>query len=276
MITKIKKLYICYPGGNINAIVEDYIPKKDYFSVAEQIIKQYNKDRSVNEQIEQVAFISKSINKKTVTSLSLSGGEFSGNAVLCLGALKLKDNERNRFQISGSRRLLNVSINSKKRLINGQMPIFILNKLAKTKERFPLMQLQGITQILIFKNFSKSKSWLKDFSLKIIKNNKLEKSLAVAVVFIKKVGNIYKIRPYVYFKRGLKYEIVQETACGSATTAVGIYLSINKGRSINNLKIIQPSGDPLFISVKKNSNQFKPNLSGKVKIIYQGPFNLIN
>lgn len=276
MITKIKKLYICYPSGNINAIVEDYIPKKDYFSVAEKIISQYNKDRSVNEQIEQVAFISKPINKKTVTSLSLSGGEFSGNAVLCLGALKLKDNEKNRFQISGSKRLLNVSINIKKKLINGQMPIFVLNKLAKTKESFPLMQLQGITQILIFKNFSKRKSWLKDYSLKIIKNNKLEKSLAVAVVFIKKVDNIYKIRPYVYFKRGLKYEIVQETACGSATTAVGIYLSINKGRSINNQEIIQPSGDPLFISVKKNINQFKPNLSGRVKIIYQGPFNLIN
>lgn len=275
MITKIKKLYICYPSGNINAIVEDYIPKKDYFSVAEKIINLYNKGKLVNKQIEQVAFINKPINEKAFFSLSLSGGEFSGNAVLCLGALKLKNNERNIFQISGSKQLLKIFINSKE-LINGQMPTFILNNLAKTREDYPLMQLQGITQILIFKNFNKSKLWLKNYSLKIIKNNKLEKSLAVAIVFIKKVNDVLKIKPYVYFKKGLRYEIVRETACGSATTAVGIYLSIDKNKSINNQEIIQPSGDSLLISVKKNNNQFEPYLSGKVKIIYQCPFDLIN
>jgi len=276
MINKIKKLYICYPSGNINAIVEDYIPKQDYFSVAEKIINLYNKDRLVNEQIEQVAFINKPINKKAFSSLSLSGGEFSGNAVLCLGALKLKNRQENKFQISGSKQLLRILADNNGNII-GQMPIYKFGgQLMYTMEKFPIIFLQGITQILIFKNFNKSRTWLKKISLRIIKNNKLEKSLAVAIVFIKRTDDVLKIKPFVYFKRGLRYEIVRETSCGSATTAVGIYLSIIKEKTINNQKIIQPSGDSLFISVKKFSNQFEPYLSGKVKIISQGSFNLIN
>jgi len=276
MITKIKKLYICYPSGNINAIVEDIIPKKDYSFVTEKIINLYNKNKPTNEQIEQVAFINKPTNKKSNSSLSLSGGEFSGNAVLCLGALKLKNKMEAKFQISGSKQLLKIFIEDNKN-INAQMPTFKLNRrLNKTKELFPIIPLKGITQILIFKNYEKNSLWQKNEALKIIKNNKLDKSLAVAIVFIKKENVLMKIKPYVYFKKSLKYEIVQETACGSATTAVGIYLSISNNASLNYQEIVQPSGDSLYISVKKTGSQFLSNLSGKVKIIYQGPFNFNN
>ncbi|PIQ72198.1 hypothetical protein COV86_04235, partial [Candidatus Roizmanbacteria bacterium CG11_big_fil_rev_8_21_14_0_20_35_14] len=111
-------------------------------------------------------------------------------------------------------------------------------------------------------------------ALRIIKNNGLEKELAVAIVFIKKESELMRIKPYVYFKKGLKYEIVEETACGSATTAVGIYQLITKNRPITYLKVIQPSGNPLYISIKKN-NEIKSYLSGKVKIIFQESFNLV-
>lgn len=276
MINKIKKLYICYPTGNINAIVEDNILKRDYSYVAERIISLYNKNKPVSEQVEQVAFINKPTNKKAFSSLSLSGGEFSGNAVLCLGAIKLNNKEKGEFKISGSKQLLKIFLDNNG-YVNGQMPLFKLNQqLKKTKEQLPIIPLQGITQVLVFKNFNKSNAWLKNYTLKIIKNNNLEKTLAVAAVFIKKKGEIIKIKPYVYFKKGLKYEIVQETACGSATTAVGIYLSISDCESINYQKVVQPSGDSLYVSVKKIGNQFTSFLSGKVKIIYQGPFDLNN
>lgn len=276
MITKIKKLYICYPSGNINAIVEDKILKRDYFSVAEKIINSYNKNKPIQEQIEQVAFIDKPTNKKAFSSLSLSGGEFSGNAVLCLGALKLRKKKEDRFQISGSKQLLKI-FRDNNNCINGQMPVFKMSQqLNKTKEHFPIISLQGITQILVFKNYNKSNTWLKSKALKILKNNNFEKSLAVAIVFVKKESKFMKIKPYVYFKKGLKYEIVRETACGSATTAVGIYLSISCNKSINCKEVVQPSDDSLYISVKKTNNQFTSYLSGKVKIIYQGPFDLNN
>jgi len=274
MITKIKKLYICYPSGNINAIVEDNIPKEEYSSVAEKIINLYNKNKPVQEQVEQVAFIDKPTNEKTFSSLSLSGGEFSGNAVLCLGALKLKDKKEGRFQVSGSKELLKIFVDDNG-YINGQMPDFKTSQgYKKTKEGFPLIFLKGITQILVFNNFNKNDLWLKNEAQKIIKNNSLEKSLAVVVDFIIEEGNIFKIKPYVYFRKGLTYENVRETACGSATTAVGIYLSIIKNKSINYQKIVQPSGDSLYVSVKKIDNRFESYLSGKVKILYQGPFDL--
>lgn len=276
MINKINKLYICYPSGNINAIVEDIIAKRDYSFVAEKIINLYNKNKTVSEQIEQVAFINKRINKNALYSLSLSGGEFSGNAVLCLGAIKLKNKGKDRFQISGSKQLLKIFVDNNG-YVNGQMPVFKYNQqLKKTKEQLPIIPLQGITQILVFKNFNKNNAWLKNKALKVIKNNNLKNALAVAVVFIKKESELMKIKPYVYFKKGLKYEIVRETACGSATTAVGIYLSITKNESINYLKVIQPSGNSLYVSTKIIDNQITSYLSGKVKIIYQGPFDLNN
>ncbi|PIV10768.1 hypothetical protein COY13_02830 [Candidatus Roizmanbacteria bacterium CG_4_10_14_0_2_um_filter_36_35] len=274
MINKIKKLYICYPGGNINAIVEDPIPKRDYALVAQKIINTYNKNKSLHKQIEQVAFIEKPKNKKALSRLSLVGGEFSGNAVLCLGALKLKNNKEDLFEISGTNELLRIFIDENG-YINGQMPKFrLIGQLDKTKEQYPIIPLQGITQILIFKNFQKNNNWQKKEALRIIKNNGLEKELAVAIVFIKKESELMRIKPYVYFKKGLKYEIVEETACGSATTAVGIYQLITKNRPITYLKVIQPSGNPLYISIKKN-NEIKSYLSGKVKIIFQESFNLV-
>lgn len=276
MINKISKLYICYPSGNINAIVEDYIPKRDYSLVAQKIINIYNKNKSSDKQIEQVAFIEKPKNKKALSRLSLVGEEFSGNAVLCLGALKLKNNKEDLFEISGTNELLRIFVDEKD-FINGQMPkLRLIGQLNKTKERCPIIPLQGITQILIFKNFQKNNNWQKKEALTIIKNNGLEKELAVAIVFIKKESKFMRIKPYVYFKKGLKYEIVRETACGSATTAVGVYLSIANNKSIDYLKVIQPSGDSLYVSVKNIDNQFASYLSGKVKIIYEGPFDLNN
>lgn len=281
MITKIKKLYICYPSGNTNAIIEDNIPRQDYSYVSERIVNLYNKNKSTNEQIEQVAFINKPTNKKAFSSLSLSGEEFSGNAVLCLGALSLNNNNNNnnkvgKFQVSGSKQLLNIFIDDNG-YINGQMPDFkLIGKLKQTKEGFPLIPLKGITQILVFKNYNKNELWLKNEAQKIIKRNGLEKSLAVVVDYIERGSDFFKIKPYVYFKRGLKYEIVRETACGSATTALGIFLSNSINKSIKYQKVIQPSGDSLYVSVKKIGNRFESYLSGKVKILYQGPFDLNN
>jgi len=242
--------------------------------VAEKIIKLYNKDRLASEQIEQVAFINKPVNKTALASLSLSGEEFSGNAVLCLGALKLINKREGKFQVFGSKQLLKIFVDDNG-YINGQMPTFnLIGKLKQTKEGFPIIPLQGITQILVFKNFNKNDSWLKKEAKKIIINNNLENSLAVVVDFIDKVSSFYKIKPYVYFRKGLIYELVRETACGSATTAVGIYLSILGNKSIEYQKVIQPSKDALYISVNKVGNKFTSYLSGKVKILYEGPFKL--
>jgi len=276
MITKIKKLYICYPSGNINAIVEDNIPKRDYSSVAERIINTYNKNKPIEDQVEQVAFINKPTNKKAFSSLTLSGGEFSGNAVLCLGALKLKNSKESKFQVSGSKELLRIFVDNND-YINGQMPIFKLTgKLKKTKEGYSIIPLKGITQILVFNNFNKNDLWLKNEVQKIIKNNNLEKSLAVVIDFIEQESIFFKIKPYVYFRKGLIYETVRETACGSATTALGIYLSTLTNKSVNYQKVIQPSGDSLYVSIEKVGDKFESYLSGKVKIIYQGPFDLNN
>ena len=81
------------------------------------------------------------------------------------------------------------------------------------------------------------------------------------------------MKPYVYFKKDVKYGLFKETACGSGTTAVAVneYLLRKK---VNDLEVIQPTRNSLFITIKKKKNLLIPYLKGKVKVIYQGSLNL--
>ena len=59
-----------------------------------------------------------------------------------------------------------------------------------------------------------------------------------------------------------------ETACGSATAALGQILALKNGGSIKNLPIYQPSGIPIKISVDFDGKRFKyAEISGPIKIL---------
>ena len=67
----------------------------------------------------------------------------------------------------------------------------------------------------------------------------------VGIMYFKKVTKTtYKLNPYFYTKE--TNTLINETACGSGSTAVIICLSQRYQTDINNLKIVQPSGMPIF------------------------------
>jgi len=281
IMNKIKQIFICYPGGNITAIVKDRVPRELQPAVAQKIMEIYNQKRSKTGQIEQIAFEEKPINKKGLSRLQLAGGEFSGNATLCFAFLKLgfeknlKKPESALFEISGAKSLLK-SIVYPNGLINSQMPIpRKLDRINLTKEGFRVISLRGITQIVVNKFYDQNGDFQKKKAIEIIKNNNLKSKLATGVLFIKKTGKKIKMKPYVYFKKGLKYKLYKETACGSGSTAVGVSEFFLRKTAIKNLEIIQPTGSSILVKVKKQDGQLKARIKSRVKILYQGSLSLL-
>lgn len=269
---KIKQIYILNPGGNITAIVKDKVPQRLQAFLAEKILNQYNQFRSKFKQIEQVCFEEKPINPQAGAKLRLSGGEFSGNATLCFGYLKTKNKKSVNLEISGAQDVLKVEKIGQS--IKAQMPCLKNIKQVRkiSREGYAVIFLNGITQVIVNRSNFLNQTQEKKIGLKIIKNNQLEKQPAAGILFTKKTGEKIKMRPYVYFKKGAKWGLYKETACGSGSTAVAINQYFLKQKNIKDLKIIQPSSKILNASVKKTKNKLEAWIKGKVKLIYQGPF----
>jgi len=272
---KINQIYILYPSGNINAIVGDKIPRKIQTIISRKILKTYNRNKPLNKQIEQVCFEEKPKNIKAIARLQLTGGEFSGNSALCLAFLKLKSKGLNKgfIEISGAKKLLKASI-SVNGLVTSQMPSISPRLSSLSQENYQIIFLTGITHIIVADFYDKSEAFQRKKAMKIITNNNLKSELATGIMFIKKIDNKkIKMKPYVYFKKDVKYGLFKETACGSGTTAVAVneYLLRKK---VNDLEVIQPTRNSLFITIKKKKNLLIPYLKGKVKVIYQGSLNL--
>ncbi len=273
-LKKINKLSILYPSGNINAFVADNIPPSFRDEVSRLILLKYNKNKPKEKQIEQVCFEAKPLNNKTIARAELNGNEFSGNTALCLTFLNLKKIKKGNIEVSGSSTPLRASFLTSD-LVSSQMPKIGLDCFSKTKEGFSLIELKGIDQIVVPKFFNIKESKQKQTAKNIIKNNKLKKDKAIGILFTKKVKAGFKMIPYIYFKKSVNWQLYKETSCGSGTVAVGVEKFLSQKRAVKNLKVIQPSGQKLLITVKKRGNELLPILKGQVKLIYQGSFSLV-
>ncbi len=271
---KINKLFICYPGGNINAVVADLIPKSERTVVAEKLLNTYNLNKSIDRQIEQVLFLERPHNPKAMIRLCLTGEEFSGNASLCAARLVLLDKSSGFIEISGSKRPL-LAKNFGKEYISCEIPFSNTPSLQYSSEKYPLISMEGINHIVVIIEKLTSSLILRKRAKLIIENNRLNQKLAVGVLFVLKSGAKILLFPYIYFKKGERYELVAETACGSGSVAVAIYELFNSPM-INYLTvpIMQPSGYKLNVNLKKKINQINCTLKGKVKILYEGTYYL--
>ena len=71
---------------------------------------------------------------------------------------------------------------------------------------------------------------------------------AVGIILLERKGEIIKIHPVIWVKS--IDTVYYETACGSGSLAVAIYL--NSTDKINNYKLLQPSG--FYINVELDIN----------------------
>lgn len=253
-----------------------YIPSGNPTALVTKMIKDINIRKKINDEImqkydfvEQVGFIS-----EKEPELLMAGGEFCGNATRSAINYYLKGKEGNiKIKVSGVRRQIIGGIDALGNtwvdmpIIKGdyQKSIQVIN------EEMMIIKMNGITHV-VFETSDIDKynnEELIEYAKSILKKENLLRRKAAGVIFIKPINekNI-QIYPVVYVSK-IK-TLFYETACGSGSTAVGIYMCYKKKKSID-INIIQPSGD--IIKVKATGNEKNISsiiISGKVKEYNEG------
>lgn len=262
-INKLNQIYILWPGGNITALIKDKIPRRFQSVIARKIIR-------LKSEVEQVGFIEQPKNKKAIARLQMMGGEFCGNSTRCLGWLLLKGRSgRVKLEVSGSKKLLDVEIN-KNGNVKTEMPIKSpLSSVRETKNKWWVVSLCGITHVILEESFICKEVSRQKLASKILDELNLKRLKAAGVVFVKNQDLKIFMNPFVWVREVRTF--FNESACASGASAVGLWQAKKKDSSINNLEVVQPSKNSIFVTVKRNQSKFiKAWISGPVKLIYKG------
>ncbi len=253
------KIYI--PSGNPTALVLgiENDPKRRK-EINDEIMLKYE------DFVEQVGFVNTDINSP---ELMMAGGEFCGNATRSAVNYYLDGKQGNLdIKVSGVPKKLNAGIDE-----DGNawvdMPIIkgaYTNSIVPLNSVSAIVKMYGITHLIIEAgNINKeySKEALKQYAFSILKKENLLSLDAAGVMFVNRLydDNI-EISPIVFVKA--INTLFYETACGSGTTAVGIYESYKRKKGIN-VNILQPSGNRINVKTEvDDENIYNARISGKV------------
>lgn len=261
-----EKTIITSPSGNITAFVMDKTQRDSQKNIANAIM-------SKNKDIEQVGFFEKSNNSKAVAKLQMMGGEFCGNASRAFASVLYKNkftkNKEFNISVSGINDLIKANITE----INNNN---FYSKITITKMNYQIMQsdiqedrnyydfvnMKGISHILVNENkypFNK-KNYL-DRVKYLIDTLSMREKNAVGVIWYNKDNKNISIKPVVWVKNTDSY--YYESACGSGSLALGLFLSQNK-KEKSTYKIYQPSNDFIDIEINKKLNEV--SIGGGVEI----------
>lgn len=253
------KIYI--PSGNPTALVfgieKDPERRKE---INDEIMALYD------DFVEQVGFVNTDIKNP---ELMMAGGEFCGNATRSAVKYYLNDKEgKLDIKVSGVPEKLNAGMDA-----DGNawvdMPIIkgaYTNSVKKLTETSAIVRMYGITHVVIESgdvNKEFSKEDLKKYAYSILEKQNLLCEDAAGVMFVNRIDdeNI-EISPVV-FVRAIN-TLFYETACGSGTTAVGVYESAKRGEGID-INILQPSGNTINVkTLCDEENVYNVRISGKV------------
>lgn len=254
------KIYI--PSGNPTALVfgieKDPARRKE---INDEIMAKYD------DFVEQVGFVNTDINDP---ELMMAGGEFCGNATRSAVKYYLNDKEGNLdIKVSGVPERLNAGMDAEGNAWV-DMPIIkgaYENSIKKINNISAIVKMYGITHVVIEsgdinKEFSKEE--LKKYAYSILERENLLCEDAAGVMFVNRIDdeNI-EISPVV-FVRAIN-TLFYETACGSGTTAVGVYESFKRKSGID-VNILQPSGNTINVQTEvDDKNIYNVRISGKVE-----------
>lgn len=245
---------VANPAGNITIFVMNEVPKKDYTSIASQLLKleKYH--------AEQVAFNVSPI-MGGMGRIEMMGGEFCGNATRSYGYLisQMQDTkpENVLVEISGALNPLNVEINHKKGTCKTQMPLLQKVETINYKNNtYSAMVFDGIVHIIV-PDSPKNQSFINDI-LNTAKNKIL--SDAYGVMFLEDS----KLTPVVYVVN--TDSIIWESSCGSGSMACAAFLSQNKSDGIYTYSFNQPGGTIEAEIQIKNNQTVSCKMGGKVTL----------
>ena len=254
------RVYI--PSGNPTALVmgieNDPNRRKE---INDEIMKLYN------DFVEQVGFVNTDINN---TELMMAGGEFCGNATRSAVKYYLNDKKGNlSMKVSGVPERLNTGMDE---YGNAWVDMPVIkgayeNSVRRVDDNTAIVRMYGITHVVMESgdvNSKYSKEELKQYAYGILESLDLLKEDAAGVMFVNRLDDVnIEIAPVV-FVRAIN-TLFYETACGSGTTAVGVYESARLKTGIDT-NILQPSGNTINVKTEADDkNIYNVRISGKVE-----------
>jgi histidine racemase len=263
----IKRFVVAYPSGNTTAIIFDNLESIDKKQLNEAILKTWKAKYPDLPEIEQCCFIEKPSNPKSIARMQMFGGEFCGNA--SRSAVWLLTEGRNSpgyIEVSGTKELLAFQV--KDREVTIEMPLPKYAKLVRSVPEGTLVQLDGITQLVVTDKTQRPRTLLTT----LLKDGKysLAEQPAVGVSYYDKSSGRADFCVWV----NTVDTIFDETACGSGTCAIGISLAVEAQNSVS-LPVIQPSGETITTqAIFENGCVTRSSIAGKVRILYDGEFTL--
>lgn len=237
------------PAKNITLLVETEVPIKDQAEVAKRLLEK-------EKEVEQVGFISHDdIGEVT---LRMAGGEFCGNATMCIAAyqaLKGKQSEAAvKVHILDMNKIIDVEVKNNNdgswlcKEILPYVPEVSYIDIGEFND-LPLVTLDGISHI-VFEN-NESVPDIRAFCDKL-------KLSALGFMFYEKETS--KLTPLVYVKK--VDTLFWEKSCASGTIAIGAYLADKEEKYIEK-NIRQPGGELKILAEPKG----KLVLEGKVIVL---------
>lgn len=254
------RVSILRPGGNDTMLIKG-------------LIKDPDRKKLINDQmmalfpnVEQVGFYDFNL-RTNIATLDMAGGEFCGNALRSLAFLILKAKDGKILaKVSGTKQILKAGVQVNKAY--AQMPILKKQScVKKLKNNLFEVKLEGILFLITKKPKASGPKKLKQFGFNLLEKKKLLYSNpAAGVVFItKKQKANFSIDPIVWV-RDIK-TLFYESSCASGSAAVGLWAA-EKKNVLTELKIKQPSGQSISVSVKQNRSAFKEVLiNGSVELL---------
>lgn len=255
----------CSPGGNITGLVFAEVPREEQASVAKRIM-------ASQPDVEQVGFVEKPKGPKAVARLQMMGGEFCGNATRSLAWVLWHKRRRGidtsarivTLEVSGVARPLSAEIHD--RMVRVEMPIKKELSSIKSIKAQTVVELEGISHVVLRRPAPRD---AREEANRLLDELGLKGLEAAGVLYCEKREDGVSLTPIVWVRETAT--LVEETACASGTVCVALVESANAGRSVDNLKVYQPSGSFITASVEFGKGQFlRAFIEGPVEILEEG------
>jgi diaminopimelate epimerase/GNAT superfamily N-acetyltransferase len=271
----LKRAAIVYPSGNTTAVVFDQM--LDVNVNREKLnrdVMEAWKERAVSQpEIEQCCFVTLPYDPRAVARVEMFGGEFCGNATRSvIQLLTAGADYQGMIEVSGVNRPLNFNVSAGSVAV--EMPLPQSGEIAKEVTEGTLVQLDGITQLVVRDRDIQKQQTPREMLYTLLKQDKygLADQPAVGMTYYNPRTKKAEFAVWV----NAVNTVFDETACGSGTCAIGVASALQRKQN-QRLEVIQPSGESIVTEAAFDSETGKvvaSIIAGKVRVLYDGPLAL--
>lgn len=262
----LERLVVCSPSGNPTALICADKPLALEAQRLNQILLKHARLEPF--QLEQCGYLLPSSQPELTCRLEMLGGEFCGNAARSAIRVWQMARQDDVQEVKDGAGLIEVSgvpyplqWRVDKQQVMVQMPLELDTDIKPLEDGY-LLELEGITHLLSLQNFADfakqapqllEKYQLKDLPAAAISHYDPERQRGQFCVYIRAVDTIF-----------------MESACGSGTASIGLWLYQQAQQKENYFNISQPSGETIAVIIDDG----KLFISGEVKILFADSLQL--